>query len=161
MLLKKKEATVSNQQNVPAQTETAIGNPLPHSLLGILREIFKKYRHSRQLRKSQRDARTAFLPILRMDDQMLEDIGITREEAQWAAGLPLEVNAAKAMHARARNRRRDEASQPRLGSARSCATTKERSVSSVIAPHPASMHRQRAKPCRLWGPSGRDSAQAV
>ncbi len=39
------------------------------------------------------------------DDYMLRDIGITRDEVQWAAGLPLTVNAAVALEERAFRRR--------------------------------------------------------
>ena len=40
------------------------------------------------------------------DDFMLRDIGVTRDEVQWAAGLPLTVNAALALEERAFGRRR-------------------------------------------------------
>ena len=40
------------------------------------------------------------------DDYMLNDIGVTRDEIQWAAGLPLTVNAALALEDRAMRRRR-------------------------------------------------------
>lgn len=40
-----------------------------------------------------------------LDDHMLDDIGITREELEWAIRLPLRVNAALALHDRARRRR--------------------------------------------------------
>ena len=39
------------------------------------------------------------------DDYMLRDIGVTRDEVQWAAGLPLTVNAAVALEERAFRRR--------------------------------------------------------
>ena len=39
------------------------------------------------------------------DDYMLRDIGVTRDEIQWAAGLPLTVNAALALEERAFRRR--------------------------------------------------------
>ncbi len=39
------------------------------------------------------------------DDYMLQDIGITRDEVQWAVGLPLTVNAAVALEERAFRRR--------------------------------------------------------
>ena len=41
------------------------------------------------------------------DDYMLQDIGITRDEVQWAAGLPLTVNAAVALEERAFRRRQN------------------------------------------------------
>jgi uncharacterized protein YjiS (DUF1127 family) len=40
------------------------------------------------------------------DDYMLRDIGVTRDEIQWAVGLPLTVNAALALEERAFRRRR-------------------------------------------------------
>lgn len=42
----------------------------------------------------------------RLDDHMLNDIGVTREEVRWAAGLPLTVNAALELEERATRRRR-------------------------------------------------------
>jgi len=39
------------------------------------------------------------------DDYMLRDIGVTRDEVQWAASLPLTVNAAVALEERASRRR--------------------------------------------------------
>ena len=40
------------------------------------------------------------------DDYMLRDIGVTREDVVWAAGLPLTVNAALALEERSSQRRR-------------------------------------------------------
>ena len=40
-----------------------------------------------------------------LDDYMLDDIGVTREELEWAIRLPLRINAALALHDRARRRR--------------------------------------------------------
>jgi uncharacterized protein YjiS (DUF1127 family) len=51
-------------------------------------------------------ARRAVARLDRLDDHMLRDIGITREDLRWAAGLPLTVNAALAMDERANRRRR-------------------------------------------------------
>ena len=42
----------------------------------------------------------------RLDDHMLDDIGVTREELEWAIGLPLRINAAIALQERAHRRRR-------------------------------------------------------
>jgi uncharacterized protein YjiS (DUF1127 family) len=41
-----------------------------------------------------------------LDDRMLRDIGLTREDLRWASGLPLSVNAALAMEQRSTNRER-------------------------------------------------------
>ena len=50
-------------------------------------------------------ARRAVVRLDRLDEHMLRDIGLTREDLRWAAGLPLTVNAALAMDERARRRR--------------------------------------------------------
>jgi hypothetical protein len=38
------------------------------------------------------------------DDYMLRDIGVSRGDVRWAAGLPLTVNAALALEERSRQR---------------------------------------------------------
>lgn len=40
-----------------------------------------------------RDRRDAFANMLRLDDKMLNDIGVTRQEVACAASQPLHVNA--------------------------------------------------------------------
>jgi uncharacterized protein YjiS (DUF1127 family) len=52
-------------------------------------------------------ARKRVVSLSSYDDYMLMDIGVTREEIQWAAGLPLTVNAALALEERAFRRRHD------------------------------------------------------
>ena len=52
-------------------------------------------------------ARRRIVALGNFDDYMLKDIGITRDEVQWAAGLPLTVNAAIALEERAFHRRRN------------------------------------------------------
>jgi len=51
-------------------------------------------------------ARRAICRLEILDDYMLHDIGLTRAEVEWAAGLPLSVNAGLALEQRALNRRR-------------------------------------------------------
>jgi uncharacterized protein YjiS (DUF1127 family) len=51
-------------------------------------------------------ARRAVARLDLLDDRMLRDIGLTREDLRWASGLPLSVNAALAMEQRSRNRER-------------------------------------------------------
>lgn len=41
-----------------------------------------------------------------LDDRILDDIGVTREEIAWAAELPLTINPALALQDRAGRRRR-------------------------------------------------------
>ena len=50
-------------------------------------------------------ARKRIVSLNSYDDYMLKDIGVTREEIQWAAGLPLTVNAALALEERSFQRR--------------------------------------------------------
>ncbi|MCP5086349.1 MAG: hypothetical protein GY952_06050 [Rhodobacteraceae bacterium] len=55
--------------------------------------------------RSSRISRAAFMNTVYLDDALLRDIGVTREEVKWAAGLPLSINAAQALHRKARVRR--------------------------------------------------------
>jgi uncharacterized protein YjiS (DUF1127 family) len=50
-------------------------------------------------------AKRRIAALSNFDDYMLRDIGVTRDEVQWAAGLPLTVNAAIALEERAFRRR--------------------------------------------------------
>jgi uncharacterized protein YjiS (DUF1127 family) len=50
-------------------------------------------------------AKRRIVALGNFDDYMLQDIGVTRDEVQWAAGLPLTVNAAVALEERAFRRR--------------------------------------------------------
>lgn len=51
-------------------------------------------------------ARRAVARLDALDDLLLDDIGVTRPEVRWAAGLPLSVNAALELEERANRRRR-------------------------------------------------------
>ena len=61
---------------------------------------------SRFLRRWQ--ARRSIRKLAEFDDYMLADIGVTRCDLRWAAGLPLSVNAAIALEERAWQRRASE-----------------------------------------------------
>ena len=50
-------------------------------------------------------ARRAVTRLQDYDDYMLRDIGVTRDDVRWAAGLPLSVNAALALEDRSIQRR--------------------------------------------------------
>ena len=65
-----------------------------YGIVSFLRRV------ARNLKAKRRIAALADL-----DDYLLRDIGITRDEVQWAAGLPLTVNAALALEERAFRRR--------------------------------------------------------
>ena len=68
----------------------------------FLQALCRWYRHRRDLK----EARAAFMHTVYLDDRMLDDAGVTRDEVLWAASLPFEVNAALALKARAAARRR-------------------------------------------------------
>lgn len=49
-------------------------------------------------RQDLRDRRDAFSHLLKLDDSLLEDIGVTRMDVQRAARLPLSIDAAQALY---------------------------------------------------------------
>ncbi len=51
-------------------------------------------------------ARRSVRQMLEWDDRILRDIGVQRDEVQWASTLPLTVNAALALEDRAQRRAR-------------------------------------------------------
>lgn len=63
--------------------------------LGLLWTVIRNWR-----------ARRAVARLDALDDFLLHDIGVTRTEVRWAAGLPLTVNAALALEEQATRRRR-------------------------------------------------------
>ena len=65
-----------------------------------------RQRERLEIRRAQKDARDAFLTMLTLEDKILDDIGVTRDDVKWAASLPIEVNASRALFARARQRRK-------------------------------------------------------
>lgn len=52
-------------------------------------------------------ARRSIARLETLDDHMLNDLGVTRAEVQWATGLSLTVNAALALEERAFRRRKN------------------------------------------------------
>lgn len=53
-------------------------------------------------------ARRYIASLADYDDNLLRDIGVTRSEIDWAASLPLSVNAALELETRSYRRRRGE-----------------------------------------------------
>lgn len=58
-----------------------------------------------ETRRQNRERRDAFLNLMRLDDQILDDIGVTRAEVACVARLPLRWNAADVLAAKAHARR--------------------------------------------------------
>lgn len=71
------------------------------AFIDALRPVWSRF-------KEYRERRDAFRAMLRLDDHMLEDIGVSRGDLHWAAHLPLSVNASIELRkiAEARRRRR-------------------------------------------------------
>jgi uncharacterized protein YjiS (DUF1127 family) len=70
-----------------------------YGIVSLLRRVRRNWKAKRRI-----------AALANFDDYMLRDIGITRDEVQWAAGLPLTVNAALALEERAFRRRHTGAS---------------------------------------------------
>lgn len=56
----------------------------------------------------RRQDRAAFLKLRSLDDRQLRDIGLTREDVEEAANLPIWQSASEEVQRRARHRRRSE-----------------------------------------------------
>ena len=70
-----------------------------YGIVSLLRRVTRNWKAKRRV-----------AVLADFDDYMLRDIGITRDEVQWAAGLPLTVNAALALEERAFSRRHGDRS---------------------------------------------------
>jgi uncharacterized protein YjiS (DUF1127 family) len=81
--------------------DTRQGEDFSH-LATALRGLAAAFRGAYRQYREDRLRRDAFLNLLTLDDATLDDIGVTREEVNWAARLPLEINAARALRGRTR-----------------------------------------------------------
>lgn len=66
-------------------------------LLSLTKALFlnrmNQLREQRRLNKQRRIDRDAFRRLIALDDAMLKDIGVKRDDVIWASQLPLSVNA--------------------------------------------------------------------
>ena len=61
-------------------------------------QIARRHRHNQR--------RLAFLQMLKLDDNILKDIGVSRDDVVWASKLSRDINAAQELNAiRERSRR--------------------------------------------------------
>jgi uncharacterized protein YjiS (DUF1127 family) len=74
------------------------------SLAGLTK-LVERLREAWATWQRYRERRDAFANLLTRDDRTLSDIGVLRDEVEWAAGLPFYVDAARALHDRASGRR--------------------------------------------------------
>jgi hypothetical protein len=75
---------------------------------GWFPSLFAKLRNQWKRRKSLIDDRRAFETMLALDEVVLRDIGVSRDELEWANRLPMEYNAAREVRKAAERRRRQE-----------------------------------------------------
>lgn len=88
------------------QALQAFGISRARDPLARLRDVLYGPFRSIRRRRGHRLDRAAFLNLTRLDERLLDDIGVTREDVAWAAALPIEVNAALALRERVERRRR-------------------------------------------------------
>lgn len=72
-------------------------NPVS-GLLNAFRALVSQY-------EEFKDRRNSFKTLLQLDENMLEDVGMTRGDIRWAARLPLSVNASLELRKIAERRR--------------------------------------------------------
>lgn len=84
----------THEQAVLAKPTNATG--LQRTLKAIL-STYGTLRNRLAIRHQQKIDRQAFESMLSLDDDLLQDIGVTRDAVRWAAALPLEENAAQAL----------------------------------------------------------------
>lgn len=77
----------------PARLELYMPATPPLGLIHLLELWWWRYRRRRQFRKHH-------LPLLAYNDSELKDKGYRRSDILWASGLPLKVDALKALQER-------------------------------------------------------------
>lgn len=68
-------------------------------LSGAMRRILNLAVHNYHAYKTHRTNRRAFVQMLNLEEGVLSDIGVTRDDVLWASNLPIEVNAALELEA--------------------------------------------------------------
>jgi len=69
-----------------------------------LQQAFRRLSDWFKTRRERKINRDAFSHLLKLDDDLLDDIGVTRDSVRWAASLPLSVDASRALEETARGR---------------------------------------------------------
>jgi len=70
----------------------------------VVSKILSAIKKTVVLKHNQRMDRMAFRTLLSLDDNLLKDIGVTRQDVTWANNLPLSVNAAEKLNEIARRK---------------------------------------------------------
>ena len=61
---------------------------------------FSRLMDTHKKRRQVRLDRAAFQQMLTLDDDVLDDIGVTRSDVEWANQLPIQFSAARALQTR-------------------------------------------------------------
>lgn len=85
------ECTAGDQPKHQASFVARIVGKLKQQIADSL----ERYRLYRKVRTD----RAAFNQMLSLDDEILDDIGVTRENVRWASQLPIHQSAAQALNA--------------------------------------------------------------
>lgn len=90
--------TICSEQNRPAITENleSVGGVRTHRV-SLVSVVGQRLLCWIKRRREQRENRDAFAHLLKLDDMLLQDIGVTRAEVERAARLPLAENAAQVL----------------------------------------------------------------
>jgi len=89
------------EQLAISETSPARGK---RSILGAPIRLLTRFGNYVVRKHNERIDRQAFHHLLRLDDSLLKDIGVTRQDIIWASNLPLSVDAAAKIEEIARRR---------------------------------------------------------
>lgn len=85
-----------------------VSNNLVSTLASKFRHLVKRRLQDFQQYRSNRIDRLAFQSLVKLDDRVLNDIGVTRGDVIWANKLPLAMNAAQELNKISKTRRHEE-----------------------------------------------------
>ncbi len=95
-------ATICSEQNRPAfDTDVVRANRFQGrrvSPLAWVSAYGRRFLLWIECRREQQESRDAFAHLLKLDDSLLQDIGVTRAEVERAAKLPLAEDAAQVLY---------------------------------------------------------------
>lgn len=78
--------------NQALRTQTCVESDQPQGGIFSVLSGFASYLRKR---RKQKEERQAFNAMLYLDNHMLDDIGVSRADVEWASRLPLSTNAAE------------------------------------------------------------------
>lgn len=84
--------------------ENGLTSSLYEAKRSTVRQAYRRLSGWLKTRHERKINRDAFSHLLKLDDGLLDDIGVTRDSVRWAASLPLSVDASCALQETARGR---------------------------------------------------------